>query len=151
MHYQFEILAKTRANIIKVLNSLTIDQLNHIPKGFNNSVFWNGAHSLVSQQLLCYKRANAELRLPNDYIDKFRKGTAPTDIAKQADLDFLIDQLQQTHNYIIEDYENGIFKEYQHYETSYGVLLSSIEDAIAFNNTHEALHLGYMMAQKRVL
>lgn len=50
-----------------------------------------------------------------------------------------------------EDYQKGIFKEYQSYQSHYGVELNSIEDAMVFNNTHEGIHLGYMMALRKTL
>ena len=34
--------------------------------------------------------------------------------------------------------------------TSYNVILKTVEDAIVFNNIHEGLHLGYMMALNRL-
>ncbi|RMG65283.1 MAG: hypothetical protein D6722_16080 [Bacteroidetes bacterium] len=49
------------------------------------------------------------------------------------------------------DYEAGRFTAYRRYETSYGVVLASIEDAIRFGNVHEGLHLGYMMVQRRAV
>ncbi len=35
--------------------------------------------------------------------------------------------------------------------TSAGIRLESVEDAIAFNNFHEGIHLGYVMALKKAL
>jgi predicted ribosome quality control (RQC) complex YloA/Tae2 family protein len=53
---------------------------------------------------------------------------------------------------LIEDYYGKRFgKAFQPYETSYGLKLNTIEEAIRFNNVHEAMHLGYMMSQRRSL
>jgi hypothetical protein len=49
------------------------------------------------------------------------------------------------------DYQEGIFRHYVPYKTSYGVELNNIDDAIIFNNIHEGLHLGYMMAMVKSL
>ena len=48
-----------------------------------------------------------------------------------------------------DDYANGIFKEYKEYATSFNATLSCIDDAILFNNMHETMHLGFMIALKK--
>ena len=50
-----------------------------------------------------------------------------------------------------KDLAAGLFKEYSAYPTSFGISLNSIEDALAFINTHEGLHLGYAMALRKKL
>ena len=49
------------------------------------------------------------------------------------------------------DYSNTIFSNYNSYTTSYNITLSSIEEAIQFNNVHDGLHFGYIMALKKVI
>jgi hypothetical protein len=43
------------------------------------------------------------------------------------------------------DYNEGKFTSYQEYNTSTGFNLKSTQEALEFNNYHEALHLGFMM------
>ena len=50
-----------------------------------------------------------------------------------------------------EDYQNKIFEEYEEYTTSVKVTLSSVEDAIQFNNYHEGIHLGVVLSQLKAL
>jgi len=53
---------------------------------------------------------------------------------------------------LIEDYYGKRFgKAFQPYATSYGIQLNTIEEAIRFNNIHEGMHLGYILAQRRSL
>jgi hypothetical protein len=40
---------------VKSVAALDLAQLNIVPDGFNNSIAWNIAHILVTQQLLHYK------------------------------------------------------------------------------------------------
>ena len=49
------------------------------------------------------------------------------------------------------DYEKGLFKDFKPYATSFGMELAAIEDAILFNNAHEAMHLGTMLAIRKFL
>ena len=47
MKYQFEILKQTRANVLQAIESLSHEQMNQIPKGFNNNIVWNFCSSGV--------------------------------------------------------------------------------------------------------
>ena len=49
------------------------------------------------------------------------------------------------------DFENGIFSQFSPYETSFGITLNSIQDAIEFNNVHEGLHMGLIMAMRKLV
>ncbi len=51
----------------------------------------------------------------------------------------------------MKDYDSDFFSDYTPYTTSFGMDLKSIQDAIIFNNMHESLHYGYIMAQKRAI
>lgn len=147
--YQFELLKTTRANIIQLIDGLTIDQLNTIPDHFNNNLIWNLGHVLVTQQLLMYKLSGNECYISNDIIDQYRKGTRPDYYVKQKELNYILENLFLTIDYAIDDLAGNKFKEYKTYPTSYNVELKSIRDAVVFNNIHEGLHYGYMMAIKK--
>ena len=63
-------------------------------------------------------------------------------------LDFI---LIETSKVLVKNYDEGIFSDYRPYSTSFGLDLKKIQDAIIFNNMHESLHYGYVMAQKRAI
>ena len=65
-------LLQCRKNMIKLLDAG--HNLHQIPSGFKNNLFWNAAHCLVTQQLLCYKLNNVDLLIPNDWVDVYKKG-----------------------------------------------------------------------------
>jgi len=50
-----------------------------------------------------------------------------------------------------KDHAAGKFKSFQPYKTSAGVPLNDVEDAIAFNHFHEGIHLGYILALRKVI
>jgi len=151
MERAFKILEKTRNNIISSIEGLSIDDLNKIPEGFNNNIAWNIGHLIVTQRLLCYKMSNLDVKYKTSFIDDLKKGAKPTETYKNIDIILFKKELVESTAQIKIDYENGLFKEYNNYTTSYGIELKSIEDAIEFNNIHEALHFGYIMAIKRSL
>lgn len=146
---EVEYLKITRNNFLKILNSLSIEQLNHIPKGYKNNIFWNIAHVVVTQQLLVYKLSGLKMYLSDPYINEFKKGAGPTKIYTEDDVQFLKKTLIDLVDVLANDLEKNIFEHYDEYPTSYGVVLNSVTDAIAFNNIHEGLHLGYVMAMKK--
>lgn len=141
----------TRKNLIKYLNTLSIEELNLIPEGFNNNIFWNIAHVAVTQQILVYKLSGLKMYLSDDFINEFKKGAAPERYYTKEDVDFLKSIFLNLVDELENDFDKGLFKTYTEYPTSYGVVLTSAEEAIAFNNIHEGLHFGYVMALKRSL
>ena len=142
MKKSFELLRTTRANILTIINQASDEQLFAIPPGANNHVFWNFAHTIVTQQLLCYKMSGLEFRVSSDLIDKYRKGTVPGAETPADEISLVKELAVSTANQLQKDYDEGLFVNYNRYETSYGFVLESIEDAITFNNVHEAMHLG---------
>jgi hypothetical protein len=151
MQKQFEIHLATRNNIIKAIEHLSEEQMNTIPEGFNNNIIWNVAHVLVSQQLLCYKMANQEMSLDESFIDLFKKGSEADYEVSDEETAIIKEELLVLSAKMEEDYNSGLFENYNAYPTSYNVTLNSIEEAIQFNNVHEGLHFGYIMALKKAL
>jgi hypothetical protein len=151
MKTQFEILIKSRELVLKVIDDLTIEQVNKIPKGFKNNIAWNVAHLVVTQQLLHYRMSNVNCLIPEDLITHFRKGTYPDREFNDEEFDEVKDLFIALPEALIEDYEAGIFEEYEEYQTSTGFVLNSLDTAIAFNNYHEGLHLGIIRSIKKIV
>ena len=128
------------------LKDFTLEELNKTPEGFNNNLIWNLGHMLVTQQLLCYSLSYQEVIIPPEYIAKYRKGTRPSIPVDQEEVDHIRNLLQKTIGQTQSDFSNQTFEAYKPYETSYGIYITSIEEAIQFNNLHEAMHLGSILA-----
>lgn len=151
LDYQFYVLEKTRTNILKVLESYSIEQLNTIPEGFNNNLIWNFGHVVITQQLLCYGLSGLPLNIPKEIVDKYRKGSKPTDFIDKAEFELLKKWTFELIEKTKIDYANGVFKTYKTYPTSFNVMLNSIEEAISFNNVHEGLHFGSVLAIRKLV
>ncbi|MGB1041869.1 MAG: DinB family protein [Tenacibaculum sp.] len=146
MKKQFEVLKKSRELVLKKIEGLSIEQLHKIPEGFKNNIAWNVGHLVVTQQLLHYKLSGLHCLASDELIEKCKKGTAPTNDFTGEELEEIKELLMGLPDTLQEDYEAGIFTEYTEYETSTGFVLDSIDTAIAFNNLHEGIHLGVVMA-----
>ena len=150
MYYHFELLKQTRNNMLKAIEGLSIEDLNKIPSGFNNNIAWNFNHSILVMEILCYRLSGLEIQVPDELVIKYSKGSVPEDISQQ-EMDFFINLAKTSANKLEEHYDKGVFDDYKVYKTSYNVTLTCIEEALTFNNVHEGLHFGYIMALKRAL
>ena len=151
MKTQLNILRATRKNILKAIDGLSLEALNTIPTGFNNNIIWNVTHVVVTQQLLCYKLSGNKMRIPESIVTAYKKGSEPAESVSAEHVAQTIAWLSDSINWLKEDLDQGIFKEYKTYPTSYGYTLTSIEDAVTFNNVHEGMHLGWIGAIKKSL
>lgn len=151
MKTQFDILRKSRELVLKELEGLTMDQIHKIPEGFKNNIAWNVAHLVVTQQLLHYKLSGLNCLCPDDLIDTHKKGTSPATTFSEEEFEEVKELLMGLPDTLEEDFEAGIFENYNEYPTSTGFVLSSIENAIPFNNYHEGLHYGIIRSIKKFL
>ena len=137
MKYHFETLNITRNNIINAIEGLSLEDLNTVPKGFNNNVIWNVGHVVATQQLLCYKFSGLKMSLDSDFITKYMKGSVADNDISQEEVDYILKQLKVLPAELENDYTNGVFENYNTYTTSCNITLSAISEAIQFNNVHE--------------
>ena len=144
-------LLETRKNFLRLIDPLTLEQLNRIPDGFNNNIIWNFGHAIITHQLLCYNLSGNRMYTHKELVHKYRIGTKPEEPVSQEEVDKLKSMATELITKFETDLKTDMFKEYKKYTTSYNVTLSNIEDAIKFNNIHEGLHLGYAMAIRKTL
>ena len=146
MEKHFEDLATIRKHFVNYLHAYDLKRLTFIPMGFKNHVFWNCAHAVVTQQLMTYYLSDNEMLVDSDWVHRFKKGTFGDQNVTEEDVRVLIKLLQTTQVRLRKDYFAEELSYFRPYETSFGIKLETIEDAIRFNNLHESLHLGYVMA-----
>lgn len=151
MKTQFDILRKSRDLVVKELEGLSMDQIHKIPEGFKNNIAWNVSHLVVTQQLLHYKLSGLNCLCTDELIEAHRKGTAPTKTFTEEEFEEVVELLLGLPDTLQEDYEAGIFENYTEYPTSTGFTLTSIENAIPFNNFHEGIHYGIIRSIKKFL
>lgn len=145
MENAFKLWKENRQLYLKFLDGYTLEQINKIPEGFSNNIIWNIGHIIVAQQGLVYRLSGLSANVSDEMVDTYKNGSKPTGETTQAEVDELRRLLIELMEKTIADYESGNFKTYQEYNTSTGFNLKSAEEAIAFNNYHEGLHLGFMM------
>tara|TARA_B110000046_G_scaffold55566_1_gene62080 strand:- start:356 stop:811 length:456 start_codon:yes stop_codon:yes gene_type:complete len=151
MNWNYNVTLQNRKLLSKFLEKFSLDQLNKIPEGYRNSVFWNIAHTIVTQQLLVYGLSNTPFLIASELVNTYKKGTKTTHEATEEELVLIKSLLFSTIEQTKIDYENGVFENYTSYTTSLDVTLTTIEEAMSFNAFHEGIHLGYILAMKNSL
>ncbi|MNI67567.1 DinB superfamily protein [compost metagenome] len=151
MDQVFEFIINTRTAFIKLVDSLTIEQLNKIPDGYNNNIIWNFGHIVVSTQTLCYFRtgiwSTPDAVKFNEY---YKKDTKPTYTVTEAEVAELKAIALASIETIKADYAKGIFTNTTPFITAtYGVQLNSIEEVLITTIGHDNVHFGYASALKK--
>jgi hypothetical protein len=151
MQEQFKLIRQTRKRFTELVSSLSIAQLNEIPKGMNNNIAWNFGHIIAAQQGLCNGLSGIALNVPADAIENYKKGTKPLGFISQESIERFKEYASTNIDDLEKALENNLFVNYQPYTTSYGYELNKVDDAIRFFAIHDSLHLGYSMAIRKNL
>ncbi|GLB53390.1 hypothetical protein NBRC110019_24310 [Neptunitalea chrysea] len=152
MEFTFKNIENNRLIFKKFLEELTVEQLNTIPEGFNNNIFWNIAHAMITSQLLCYKLSGLPFTIDAAWVMSYKKGTKPEKDITDADVKELKELLFATLEQLKQDYSAGKFNAFEPYTVSTNnSTLNSVDDALEFNEYHEGMHLGYILAQKKLV
>ncbi|SDL65545.1 DinB family protein [Kriegella aquimaris] len=151
MEKLFNVILQNRKAFHEIIKETPKEQLLHIPEGFRNNIWWNIAHAVVTQQVLLYKFSGVPMKIDEELVTKFRKGTVPDGTADDDEIEKITDLIVTSVEWAQKDYKNGVFKAYNEYTTSAKVTLSNVEDAIAFVAFHEGLHRGAVIALQKMV
>ncbi|MFF2888513.1 DinB family protein [Paenibacillus sp. NPDC057967] len=148
--YILNLFADLRQQILSVITRLSKDQMEHIPKGFNNNLHWQVGHVLTITDDLIFEFSGVGARIPQHYRTYFASGTSPSSWPGQPPgIDTLLTELE---NQMVE-----IGKKYD------GLLAQPVADENNFLQArvigelfhvliaHESTHLGMIIAMDKVL
>lgn len=153
MNEVFKFIIDARKAFIKEIESLSLEQLNEVPAGFNNNIIWNFGHIVVTTPILCYVRSGVLADASSiKYASAYMKGTKPTYFVTAEEVEDLKKLAISSIEELQADYEAGKLNNITPFETStFGALLNTIEDVIITTAGHDNTHLGYITAQKRII
>jgi hypothetical protein len=148
-----EYLVQCRRNFVALVDGLSLEALNLVPEGFNNNIIWNFGHNIVVHQMLTYGLSGLPLRVPDELVATYKKGTKPAaaNPATEHEVALLKSLAFSLLDHFEDDLQAGIFKQFNTYKTSYGITLNSVDQATRFNLLHENMHLGYALALRRAV
>ena len=147
----FETAIFTRKALLEIMEKLEFEQLKKIPEPHRNSIFWNVAHILVTQQLLTYKLSGLDLHIDQDFVSRFMKGTEGSPDVSLEDLGYVRENLLKLVEQTKKDYGMGLFKNYAGYTTSANIELNTIEDGLTFSSYHDGIHLGVVLSLMKIV
>jgi hypothetical protein len=151
MNKLFETALFTRKAMLDILEGLTEKQYSKIPEGHRNSIFWNIAHVMVTQQLLLYSLSGLPLMINDSFVKRYSKGThAEPEVSKQ-DVEFVRENLLGLCLRAEKDWNKGLFQNYKSYLTSADIELNTIQDGIEFSGYHDGIHLGVVLSLKKLV
>lgn len=153
MNEVFDFIINSRKAFIKLIDGLTIEELNKIPDGYNNNIIWNFGHIVVSTQTLCYVRTgilqDATSVKFNEY---YKKDTKPTYTVTEEEVAELKVIALESIEKIKEDYANEKFSSITPFTTAtYVVQMNSIEEILITTIGHDNVHQGYAWALKKLV
>ena len=151
MTKEIEQLKRTRLFLLDLIKGLTPEQLNKIPEGFNNNVIWNLGHLFTVQQKICYLRAGLDPIIDAQSFSDYKPQTKPDKKIEEEEINRIKNAFISIIDTLQTDYDKNIFLNYQPFLVPYGFEVTNIDEAINFMLFHEGLHIGYIMALKRVL
>ncbi len=141
----------SRKAFMSIINSCSLEELNKIPEGYNNNIIWNFAHSLVTAEHFCYRLSGNKCDIPSELAHKYVRGTKPESPIDEKELAFWKELGNSSITQLEEDYEKGLFDNYNSFDFTPNTRIEDIIDALYFCVFHEGTHFGYAMALKRSL
>lgn len=138
-----------RADLLHVLEDVSEEMSNIVPKGYNNSIKWNAGHIYVDQYLWIYHKINDELVLPKNFMELFGFGTSPATWAVEAPtLEQIKDLLRIQVNEIKEKFGTRLDEQLVE-PTELG--MNTIGEVIPRTIYHEGLHIGAIISLKKAI
>ena len=153
MKQVFEFIINSRKSFIKLIDGLSLEQLNKIPDGFNNNIIWNFGHIVVSTQTLCYVRTGVLQDASTvEFNEFYKKDTKPTYTVTAEEVEELRAIAIESINNIESDYEAGKFGSMTPFATStYGAQMNNVEQILITTIGHDNIHFGYALALKKLV
>jgi hypothetical protein len=148
---QFFLIDMAQRNFARLLDGLTLQQINKVPDGFRNNLVWNFGHVVASLQMLCYGRPGLSLRLNEAFVHSYKVGTKPEKFVTAEEYDLIKQLASQGLDALRDDYNNGYFKDFKPYVTMTGIPIDNIDFAIRYVGVHHGIHQGYSTALKNLV
>ncbi|MGB3798530.1 MAG: DinB family protein [Lewinella sp.] len=139
---------KIRHRLLTLVDKMDAEQLCAVPPFLNNHILWNVGHIVAVSDLLTFALGGHPTPAKKDFIGRYRPGTKPVE-GMEEDLPYIRSRLTTGSEELSEAYDSLDWSSFRPYTTQMGVEVSSIDHAITFNNTHEALHFGTMLAIRK--
>lgn len=151
MNNAIDLIRQPRLFLLGLITELSLEQLNHIPTGFNNNIAWNLGHMVATQQSICYLRGGTDIKVDAEFWELYKSGTRPGREFGADDMAIIQTLFISTLDVLEADLATDLFDNYTPWTTRYGVAITNVHEAVQFLPFHDGLHLGVIGAIKRLV
>ena len=148
----FELTKNNRKAVLELVKTLSIDQLNYIPAGFNNNILWNVGHMIAIQQLIVYGLGKVPFAIEDAIVMGFKNKTKPEGPYTMEVANRIFELFIATAEQMEDDYKAGKFVDVTPFiSKSHNATYEGAEGLITFNLYHEGLHTGVIQKYHQLL
>lgn len=144
----FNQLESYRSYILGVLENVTEEEAEYIPKGFNNNIRWNLGHIYLDQYLWIQAVTKEKACVPEQYKSWFGFGTSPADFSSETpSIEELKVLLKKQPAHIKEEFGDRLEEEFPPTEMG----MHTIEQVLIRTIFHEGMHLQAILDLKKCI
>jgi uncharacterized damage-inducible protein DinB len=144
----FNQLDSYRSYILAVVENVTADEADIIPKGFNNNIRWNLGHIYLDQYLWIQAVTKEKAAVSEQFKAWFGYGSSPANFTSETpSLEELRTFLKDQPTKIKEDYGTRLEEEFPPTEMG----MHTIEQVLTRTIFHEGMHLQTILDIKKLL
>lgn len=154
MNTKIEKIKNFRHYLLKQIEDLSTQQLNKIPKGYNNNIIWNLGHLIVAQQNMCYVKAGLPIAVEDKYFSSFMSGTKPENFIEELEIKNINEIFISSIDKLQSDFDKNKFMNYSTsiaIQNIYGFEVNNINSALEYILYHEGIHAGYIFVMRKFL
>lgn len=142
----FNQLEAYRSHLLAVLNDVTQEGTEVIPRGFRNNIHWNLGHIYLDQYLWIQALTKEKIKSIEDFEQWFGYGTSPSNFTIDTpSFETLIPLLTHQPSVIKEIYGSRLEEEF----TPTGMGMHTIEQVLIRTIFHEGMHLQTILDIKK--
>lgn len=144
-------IVTARGYFLQTIQGLSEEQLTAVPEGASNSVLWNIGHIVCSNAGMVYGPCGLESPIPASYEALFKGGTSPATWSEAPSTEEVLKHFRGMNDDIIAKYTSGALDGFKSHELMPGLAHDNVEDALGFCCVHEGVHIGSVIALKKLL
>ncbi|PAE98134.1 DinB family protein [Shouchella clausii] len=142
----FEQLNTYRGELLNMVEDVTEEEAEIVPRGLNNNIRWNLGHVILDQYLWIRVLTKEDMPISLAFNQWFGYGTDPSHFTDETpSLAELISLLREQPRLIEQNYRDRLEEEFP--PTDMG--MHTIEQVLVRTIFHEGLHMGAIVAIKR--
>lgn len=137
--------------LCQAIDGLSEVQLMEIPKPMSNNIIWNLGHLVYSIAGLAYHPSGLPLPIPESFQECFRGGTSPSDWTEDPPVGEVAECFSISIPNVSKDLNDGKFDTFRPFELMPGITLQSIEQTLGFHAWHSGVHMGAVLALRKLI